>query len=126
MAHTRRTLKLEPQTWDLACDGSGRIAVAAGAAATAQNVANEARLFTEDAYFCRDKGLPHFAASLGSGAAASLLRSYLRDAALKVPDVAEVQSVEVGAAAGEARQLAGDIRFKTKEENEHAAIRTYF
>ena len=59
--HTRRTLTLTPK-WDICLDPSGYIALTNGAIATAQNVANEARLFTNDAYFQQDKGTPFMGA----------------------------------------------------------------
>jgi hypothetical protein len=122
MAHTRRTLLLTKE-WDLTLDGVGRIALAGDDYATAQNVANEARLFTEDAYFIQDKGIPHFLVDLGQRVNNAVLRSYLRRAALQVPDVKEVLSVEVVGFDPKARTLTGDIHFTT-EENSHGTIRT--
>jgi hypothetical protein len=115
MAHTRRTLQLDRKTWDVTLDGTGRISLTGDYLATAQNVANEARLFTADAYFIQDRGVPHFLADLGRRVNASVLRSYLRRAALLVPDVREVISVEVLAFDPKTRKLTGDIRFSTRE-----------
>ena len=56
MAHTRKTLLLD-SNWDLCLDKAGRIAVAEGPYATAQAVANECRLFTDDAYFEPQRGI---------------------------------------------------------------------
>jgi hypothetical protein len=114
MAHTRRTLLLT-RDWDLTLDGVGRIALTDGDRATAQNVANEARLFTNDAYFIQDKGIPHFLVDLGRRVNTSVLRSYLRRAALQVPDVKEVLSVEVLGFDPKTRTLTGDIQFTTME-----------
>lgn len=94
MAHTRRTLLLT-KNWDVTLDGVGRIALTGDDYATAQNVANESRLFTEDAYFIQDQGIPHFTIELGRRANNAVLRSYLRRAALQVPDVKQVLSVEI-------------------------------
>ena len=112
MAHTRRTLQLNQQ-WDLALDGAGRVAVAEGAAATAQNVANEARLFTNDAYFNQDRGIPYFVMALGQRVNAAVLRSYLRQAALAVDDVSEVLAIEIDNLNPASRVLSGDIQFTT-------------
>jgi hypothetical protein len=117
MAHTRRTLQLDRATWDITLDGAGRIALTAGDSATAQNVANEARLFTEDAYFIQDKGIPHFVVDLGRRANPAALRSYLRRAALSVPDVKEVLSVEIVSFDPAMRRLTGDIAFTTVAGN---------
>ncbi len=111
--HRRRTLRLEPATWDLTLDGVGRIALARDEAATAQNVANEARLFTNDAYFARERGVPHFLIELGRRVNVSAVRSCLRRAALSVPDVKEVLSVEITDFDPKTRAPAGDIRFST-------------
>ena len=125
MAHTRRTLRLT-RDWDLTLDQTGRIALTGGDPATAQNVANEARLFTRDAYFIQDRGIPYFAAILGRRVNNAVARFYLRRAALSVPDVKEVLSVEVTGLHPETRALTGDIQFTTKEGTANAAIRTYF
>ena len=124
--HTRRTLALAPADWDLTLDAVGRIAVATGDAATAQSVANEARLFTKDAYFAQDKGIPHFTVSLGRRVGGSVLRSYLRRAALSVADVHEVLSVRITDLDPETRTLSGEIEFTTVEGTRNKALSTYF
>lgn len=126
MAHTRRTLLLDRETWDVTLDGSGRIALSGDEHATAQNVANEARLFTADAYFIQDQGIPHFIATLGRRVNNAVLRSYLRRAALRVPDVKGVLSVQITGFDPVTRTLTGDIQFTTVEGAENGAIRTYF
>lgn len=110
--HTRRTLRLT-QKWDLTLDQVGRLALLGDELATAQNVANEARLFTRDAYFAQDSGIPHFTVELGRRVNAALLRAYLRRAALLVPDVKEVLTVRIGAINPSTRTLSGDILFTT-------------
>ncbi|MDL2315521.1 hypothetical protein LJC59_00360 [Desulfovibrio sp. OttesenSCG-928-A18] len=125
MAHSRRTLQLDAG-WDITLDGTGRIALARGDLATAQNVANEARLFTDDAYFIQDKGIPHFVVGLGGRVRASVLRSYLRRAALQVPDVREVLSVTIVDFDPKTRRLVGDIIFTSVEGVNNGTIRTYF
>ena len=126
MAHTRRSLHLVRDTWDITLDGVGRIALTAGDPATAQNVANEARLFTEDAYFQQDKGVPHFAVELGRRVNNAVLRSYLRRAALSVPDVREVLSVQIISFDPKTRILTGDIQFTTVEGTANGTVTTYF
>ncbi len=116
MAHTRRTLQLDDKNWDLTLDGMGRIAVQSeGGRATAQNVACEARLFTQDAYFAQDKGIPHFVVELGKKSNNALLRSYLRRAALSVPDVKEVTAVEISAPDPKTRTVRAELRFTTAQ-----------
>lgn len=125
MAHTRRTLLLT-RDWDLTLDGVGRIALTRDDLATAQNVGCEARLFTEDAYFLQDQGIPHFTVELGRRVQPSVLRSYLRRAALQVPDVKEVLSVQIISFDPKTRTLTGDIQFTTKEGTSNGTLRTYF
>lgn len=120
MAHTRKTLLLNSQ-WDLALDKSGRIAVADGPYATAQNVANECRLFTDDAYFEPDRGIPYYLIALGRKLSTSVLRARLRDAAYLVEDVDEVTGVELESLDTETRRVTGEIKF-TSKEGENASV----
>lgn len=132
MAHTRKTLSLTSK-WDLTLDGVGRIALSNGAAATAQNVANEARLFTNDAYFVQEQGIPHFAAHLKKNVSPALLRSYLHKAAMRVEDVVKVQGIELNGVEQSKTTLSGrmlnqrtlnaHIKFTTKE-GENGTVRT--
>ena len=116
--HTRHTLSLDAN-WDVHLDEAGGIAVSTGAAATAQDVANECRLFTRDAYFAYDKGLPHKMVELGAKVPPiPLLRTLMRRAALRVPDVAEVLSVVVEDFDRERRRLTGSLEIRTREESD--------
>ena len=120
MAHTRKTLLLDQQ-WDLTLDKSGRIAVAEGAYATAQNVANECRLFTQDAYFEPNRGIPYYLIALGRKLSPSVLRARLRDAAYLVEDVEDVTDVVLESLDTETRRVTGEIQF-TSKEGENAAV----
>lgn len=64
--------------WDIHTDENGNIAVVEDAHAIAQNCANAVRLFTNDAYFNRDRGIPHFDIELGKKALASRSTLYNR------------------------------------------------
>jgi hypothetical protein len=115
MAHTRHTLALD-ERWDLHLNEAGNIATTSGALATAQGVANECRLFTRDAYFEYDKGLPHKLIELGGkNPPRPLLRTMMRRAAFRVPDVAELLGIELEDFDRERRLLTGNISFKTVE-----------
>ena len=120
MAHTRKTLLLNQQ-WDLTLDKSGRIAVAEGAYATAQAVANECRLFTDDAYFEPSRGIPYYLIALGRKLSPSVLRARLRDAAYLVEDVEDVTDVVLESLDTETRRVTGEIQF-TSKEGEDAAV----
>ena len=120
MAHTRKTLLLD-SNWDLCLDKAGRIAVADGAYATAQNVANECRLFTNDAYFETERGIPYYLVALGQKLSPSVLRARLRDAALLVEDVEDVTDVVLESLDTETRRVTGEIQF-TSVEGENASV----
>ena len=89
---TAHTLYLRPDTWDITLDSSGRIARSTQAYAIAQNVANAVRLFTGEAFFAMDEGIPHFDIELGkTRPALSVLRAPMREAALNVEGVLDAQ-----------------------------------
>ena len=115
MAHTRKTLLLSQPGWDLMLDNYGRIVVSEGGYATAQNVANECRLFTNDACFEQTRGIPYFLITLGKAPALSVLKARLRKAAMLVDDVKDVVSIDVQSFDTETRLLSGDIQFTSKE-----------
>lgn len=89
---TAHTLYLRPDTWDITLDSCGRIARSVQAYAIAQNVANAVRLFTGEAFFAMDEGIPHFDIELGkTRPALSVLRARMREAALNVEGVLDAQ-----------------------------------
>ena len=117
--------------WDLSLTPDGRIATSAGDYAVAQNVANAVRLFTNDAYYDANRGIPHFALTLGRKPAMIVFRAVVRQAALgvdgvKAADVKDIQLVrkDTSSPAGDAitpRTLTGDIRL-TMEDGETYGI----
>lgn len=137
MAHTRKTLMLD-RNWDLCLEKgfvwrektvngatvrykASSLKLAEGAYATAQNVANECRLFTNDAYFDQDRGIPYYLIALGHKLSPSVLRARLRDAAELVEDVQTVTGVELESLDTETRRVTGEIQF-TSKEGEHASV----
>ena len=117
--------------WDIQLDASGNIAVTTGDYAVAQNVSNAVRLFTDDAYYDPDRGIPHFAITLGRKPSMSVFRAVVRQAALgvkgvkaaAVKDILLVRSA-TSRPAGDAitpRTLTGDIRL-TMEDGETYGI----
>lgn len=123
-----RTLLLS-EDWDLTLTSNGRIALAPGrsgsaerdnAYATAQNVANAARLFLRDAYFDQERGIPHYNIALGLVPHESILKKRLRQAALSVEGVAEAV---VTFDRAEGRVLGGNIQLTlTNGETAHVAL----
>lgn len=87
------TLYLD-ENWDITLGGDGKIKTANGAYAVAQNGCNATRLFTKDAYFDQQKGIPHFDIELGHGmAGVPIIESRIRKALLNVDGVADALAV---------------------------------
>ena len=117
--------------WDIQLDASGNIAVTTGDYAVAQNVSNAVRLFTNDAYYDPDRGIPHFAITLGRKPSMSVFRAVVRQAALgvdgvKAADVTDTQLAQRDTASPDGsaitpRTLTGDIRL-TMEDGETYGI----
>ena len=90
--------------WDLTLDSGGNIA-------TAQNVANAVRLFTRDAYYDPERGVPHFLIDLGVTPDMSVVRSRIRRAALTVDGVTDA-NVEITSITD--RVMGGTIALTTE------------
>ena len=124
------TLTLDAD-WDLQLDAAGNIMTSSGDYAVAQNVANAVRLFTNDAYYDPDRGIPHFAITLGRKPSMSVFRAVVRQAALGVDGVraAEVKDLALSQKDAQSpdgssvtpRTLTGDIQL-TMEDGETYGI----
>ena len=114
MAHGTRTLRLD-ENWDVTLTEAGNLALAEGDYATAQNVANECRLFTRDAFFAQDDGIPWYVAQLGKPLARSVASSRMRQAASDVDGVASVESVTIEDLDPVTRIMTGTVRMTTTE-----------
>ena len=87
------TLMLD-DNWDLTLNSDGKIKMATGAYAIAQNGCNATRLFTKDAYFDQQKGIPHFDIELGHGiAAVPIIESRIKQALLNVEGISDALAV---------------------------------
>ena len=105
------TLKLDTDTWDLMLDSAGNLQTAMGSYAIAQDVANAVRLFTDDAYYEPERGIPYFVITLGQKVQQSVLNSRVRNIALEVDGVEDVEvSMDE---LDENRQLTGSIEITT-------------
>lgn len=100
--------------WDLQLDVTGNIATTTGAYAIAQNVANSIRLFTDDAYYEPERGIPHFALDLSRKPALSVIRSRFQQAAEEWDGVAKAQVIDLQI--DDNRTLSGDIRLYLNNE----------
>ena len=111
--HTENTLALSPN-WDLSFDSNGDLRMLSEAEAIAQNVCNECRLFLRDAYFRNDEGIDWFTDQLGKPLQMSVVTSRLREAALRVPGVISVRSINLEEIDQETRTLHGTIEIETE------------
>ena len=102
--------------WDICLAASGDIAVTDGLYCDAQNIANAIRLFTNDAYFNKDKGIPHFAIDLGVRPSTAVVRSRFRQAAIGVENIADANVTITGIT--DNRVLEGYIDAITDEGEE--------
>lgn len=119
---TAHTLYLQPDSWDITLDSSGRIARSTQAYAIAQNVANAVRLFTGEAFFAQDEGIPHFEIELGkTRPALSVLRARMREAALHVEGVLDAV-VNLDAALADRRTLTGEILLTVADGDKSSKI----
>lgn len=87
MADYGHSLLLDTDTWDITLNQGGSLATCTGDYALAQDVANRIRLFTDDAYYQPDDGIPHFVLDLGQKVSESLVRARYREQALTVSGV---------------------------------------
>ncbi len=78
-------------SWDINVDASGNIAKVTDDYAIAQNVANAFRLFTDDAWFFPERGIPHFLIELRKAPKVNILKVRLRKAALAIEGVADCE-----------------------------------
>ena len=113
-----RSLALDQDTWDLMLDSSGQIAVVDGAYAIAQNVANATRLFTDDAWYDPDRGIPHFLVELGQKPNLAVIRNRFRKAALFIAGVTDAD-VQIEGITD--REMTGSIEL-TLETGEEASV----
>lgn len=113
-----KSLMLDLDEWDLTLDAAGNIAVTTDAYAVAQNVANAVRLFTDDAWYDPQRGIPHFMVDLGHRPDASVVRNRVRKAALGVDGVA---AAVVTVAGEDDRVLGGNIEL-TLTTGEYASV----
>lgn len=114
------TLYLTPDNWDITLDSSGRLQTSANAYAIAQNVANAVRLFTNEAFFAMDEGIPHFEIELGyTRPALSALRARIREAALNVEGVLDAA---VNLDGVRDRKLTGEILLTVADEDKSTKI----
>lgn len=87
------TIFLEPNSWDLALDVYGNIAVANAPYAAAQDVATSCRLWTGEYIYDISRGIPYEQYVLGYMPPRNIFISWLNTESLTVPDVSTATPV---------------------------------
>ena len=90
-----KTLLLDRDAWDLVLDASGNVALASEPYSIAQDVASAVRTFQGECWYDTTLGLPYWQQILGHYPPASLIKKKVSQEALKVPDVADVNTVAI-------------------------------
>lgn len=78
------TIFLDAETWDLALDASGNIAVAAEPYALAQDAASAIRTFAGEVYWNTSLGVPYMTEIMGLAPPPALLKARIAQAAASV------------------------------------------
>lgn len=88
---SKRTLFLDPRTWDLALDTQGNIAVADQEYGQAQDIASSCRVFLGDDYYNKNDGIPYLESIMGKiKYPVSLYQRHLHDRSMLVEGVVSV------------------------------------
>lgn len=101
------SLYLSPDTWDLAVDASGSIAVCSDPYALAQNAATAIRTFSGEVFYDTTIGVPYWTDILGHFPSLAVVKADLVAAAETVPGVA---SAQVFITAVVNRQIQGQVQ----------------
>lgn len=96
--------------WDLDLDDAGNIQTCSNDYAIAQNVANRIHLFTNDAYYDPERGLPHFQIEIKERPLISIFRSRIISEASQVDGV---KSVSLSNLVRDDRELIGELKITT-------------
>lgn len=102
------TLYLDPTTWDLTVDASRSIALAGDPYATAQTVANACRLWSGEAPYNTNRGIPYETEILGKQPPRELLANWYETEAETVQNVKSASAVLESSAGN--RGLTGQIQ----------------
>ncbi|CAI1172469.1 hypothetical protein [Serratia proteamaculans] len=88
-----KTLKLDPDKWDLVLDGSGDIAVESGGEALAQDVASACLTFNGEVWFDNTLGIPWRSDVLGHQPPPGFIQSKMEAEAMKVTGVVAARTL---------------------------------
>ncbi len=101
------TLYLDRDSWDLAVDGTGNIAMATEPYALCQDAASECRAFQGECLYDTTRGIPYLSQILGKSTPIEYTKAQLVAAALLVPDVVSARAYLTSSSD---RKLGGQIQ----------------
>jgi hypothetical protein len=107
MTINQTTLLLDQSAWDLVLDSNGNWAIANAPYSIAQDVASAVRTFKSECWYDVSQGLPYWQNILGQRPPLSFIRQQIINAAMTVPNVAQVKVTFDGFSN---RQLTGQIQ----------------
>ena len=110
-----KTLLLDRDAWDLVLDANGNIAMAGAPYSIAQDVASAIRTFLGECWYDGAQGLPYWLDILGHYPPLQYVRQKITDAAMSIPNVAEVKVLFVDFTG---RALTGQVQIIDKQGKE--------
>lgn len=90
-----KTLLLDQTAWDLILDSAGNVALAEDPYSIAQDVASAIRTFAGECWYDTALGMPYWNDILGKFPPINYIKQRIIEAAMTVPNVAEVKVVFV-------------------------------
>ena len=113
------TFLLDRDTWDVALNASGNIAVATEPYSQVQDAASAVRVFEGEAYYNTTLGVPYWSDVLGRSQPTQIMRARAQQAALTVPGVIDANAILVTLAN---RTLGGQIQIRTASGEQEITI----
>lgn len=112
----KNTLLLDRTVWDLVLDSYGNIALAKPEYSVAQDVACALKLFRDELWYAREKGIPYWEEVLGKMPPAPVVIRHWERAALTVPGTHRAQA---RITQFQGREVRGEIRVVDVINREH-------
>jgi hypothetical protein len=107
MTINQKSALLDQSAWDFVLDSNGDLAIANAPYSIAQDVASAVRTFLGECWYDTSQGLPYWQQILGKYPPLSFVKQKIINAAMSVPNVAEVKVVFTGFVN---RNLTGQIQ----------------
>ena len=112
----RNTLLLDRAAWDLVLDANGDIAMARPEYAVAQDVASALKLFRNELWYGRERGIPYWQDVLGKMPPAPVVIRHWEHAALTVPGTHRARA---RVTQFQGREVRGEVRVIDAVNRDH-------